>query len=305
MLIPYQVDVPMSRRPIANYVIIGVTVVFFFLCSRGVVSKETADSMVLGASTRGWLGHLLLHGGLWHLFGNMVFLWVFGNAICARIGNLCYLPLYLALGLAAAATHMHFDGALAVGASGAINGIVGVFLVWYPLNSVSCFYWIFFRPGTFSISSIWVILLWLGFDVLGAMLTPGRIAYHAHLGGFLAGAVVGVVLLLTRWIETDHGEKSLLVLLHLAKDPERLRRSSYQMPAPASGAYHAPATGRGDSSATDGRIPAGPASPAGSGIRFQCQCGRDLMASRIHAGMETRCPYCNTRIRIPGGDDAL
>ena len=307
MLIPYKVDVPMSRRPIANYLIIVVTVVFFFLCTRGVVSKEAANSMVLGASTRGWLGHLLLHDGLWHLLGNMLFLWVFGNAVCAKIGNVPYLALYLALGLAAAATHMHFDGDPAVGASGAINGIIGVFLIWYPVNTVSCFYYVLYFLRTFTVRAFWMILLWLAFDIFGAVFSTGRIAYHAHLGGFFAGAAIGVTLLLARWIEMGYWEKSLLVVLHLTRDPERLRRPSYQMPAPASGAQDAlgapRAAGWGGPPARDGHIAAGPASPAGSGIRFQCRCGRDLMASRYHAGRQTRCPYCNTPIRIPDGED--
>jgi membrane associated rhomboid family serine protease len=297
MLIPYKVDVPMSRRPIANYVIVGVTVAFFFLCARGVVSKGTIEAMTLGKSGWGWLGHLLLHGDLWHLAGNMIFLWVFGNAICAKIGNLYYLQLYLALGLAAAAGHMLFDGNPAVGASGAINGIVGVFLIWYPLNSISCFYWIFFRPGTFSVSSFWLILFWLAFDILGAMGGAGRIAYYAHLGGFVAGAGIGAALLLLGWVRMNYGEKSLLVVLGLAEELERPRRRyAYDTPAPAAGAAW------GGRPPTDEQISAEPAPPAESAIKIQCRCGRSLMASRIHAGSQTRCPYCNTLLTIPGED---
>lgn len=298
MLIPYRADVPVSRWPVANWLLIAVTIIIFFLYVFDGISEETVNSMVLGQSAWGWPGHLLLHGGIFHLFGNMIFLWVFGNAICAKVGNVYYLPLYLALGLVAAATHMAFDGGLAVGASGAINGIVGMFLVWYPLNAVSCvylfFFFVFVRGGAFALSSFWIILMWLAFDILGALMRTGGTAYYAHLGGFFAGAGVGLAFLLLGWVKMDQGERSILMALGLVPDPDRGpprfgRKSPPAERAPAEAGLARPAD---RPSAADRAAP---------DIRFQCLCGRHLKAARAHAGRHTRCPYCNAPIRIPGG----
>ena len=141
----------------------------------------------------GMLGHVFLHGGFFHLLGNMMFLWVFGNAVSETLGSLKYLLLFLALGVLAGAVHLLLDGNRAIGASGAINGIVGFYLILFPINRVTCGYWIFIRPGTFQISGYWLVFIWFVLDLFGAILRPdGQIAYWAHLGGLFAGLVLGV-----------------------------------------------------------------------------------------------------------------
>src|SRR5262245_52643120 len=122
MFIPYHVDVPMERMPIANWVIIGVTTIAFF-----VFAADTADPVFLESSSVRWGLHLLMHGDFVHLFGNMLFLFLFGNAICAKAGNVLFPVLYLLLGWIAIAVHILVDGRPAIGASGAINGIVGMY----------------------------------------------------------------------------------------------------------------------------------------------------------------------------------
>ncbi len=161
----------------------------------------------------GMFGHMFLHAGLLHLFGNMIFLWTFGNAVCAKIGNWIYIPLFLALGLAAAVIHNLFDASPAVGASGAINGIVGMYLMFYPNNNVTCAYWFFFRIGTFYLSSIWIILLFMGFDAWGALRGGAGVAYWAHIGGLVTGAGLAAAGLLTGAIEMRKSEDSLLKLM--------------------------------------------------------------------------------------------
>ena len=213
MLIPYQVDVPMSRWPIMNFALIGgITVVSLLTFIAG--DTETVNRMVLhGWAPTGLFGHMLLHVGLMHLIGNMLFLWVFGNAVCAKITNIAYLPLFVALGLFAAATHNVLDGGAAVGASGAINGIVGMYLVFYPLNNVSCV-WIFGLYGnTFSISGMWLILLWLLFDIWGATTGEAGVAYWAHLGGIAAGAGLASVMLAMGWTRMTTSERSIYDVL--------------------------------------------------------------------------------------------
>jgi membrane associated rhomboid family serine protease len=171
---------------------------------------------------------VLVHSSLLHLLGNMLFLWVFGNAVCAKVGNLAYPFIYFGLGLAAGPTAHLIDPRPAVGASGAINGIVGMFVVWYLLNDVSCWYayWILAGGdvGSFSVSSFWLILLWLAFDVCGLIWGGSEIAYLGHLAGFAAGFVLAVGLLLLRLVEMDRGERSLLDVLRGEPRPRKKKR---------------------------------------------------------------------------------
>jgi membrane associated rhomboid family serine protease len=210
MLMPYRLDVSFTRIPFANYALIVVTSLMFFFVSFGVIEEQDALSMVL----RDWdlgqmLGCLFLHGGLFHLVGNMIFLWVFGNAVCATVGNGVFPVLYFFLGIAASASHLIFSGQPAIGASGAINGIVGMALVLYPANQLHCWYGfsfplmgIFWKSGKFSVRAYWMILAWSFFDILGIVLGSGGVGYWAHVGGFVNGMVIAYGLLIFKVVET-------------------------------------------------------------------------------------------------------
>ena len=213
MIIPYQVDVPMSRWSISNFVLIGVISIHSLSVLFGAEIIPIGAMILDGWSLTGILGHVFLHGGLIHLIGNMIFLWVFGNAVCAKIGNTTYPLLFFILGLVAVTSHNLIDGNPAIGASGAINGVVGMYLIYYPRNKISCFYFVFFRGGSFSVSSFWMILLWLAFDIWGASTGGGTVAYWAHLGGFVAGASIGACTLALAWVEMTSTERSLFDIL--------------------------------------------------------------------------------------------
>jgi len=226
LLLPYRVDVPMHRWPIANFVIIGLSAAVYFY-QRSLPTYEEIE-FITGWATDGWglkglFGSMWVHVGFWHLFGNMVFLWVFGNAVCAKMGNVVYALVYVGLGLAATAAHLVFDGAPAVGASGAINGVVGAYLVFYPRNDVSCLLLLLPWVRTFSVSSIWIILLFLGFDVLGAYLGWGGTAYAAHLGGFAAGFALAALGLIFRLFQMERDEQSIFTLFSGPHVPQRHR----------------------------------------------------------------------------------
>ncbi|MCI0356560.1 MAG: rhomboid family intramembrane serine protease [Acidobacteria bacterium] len=223
MIIPYHVDVPMARVPFANFGLIAITCLCFLLFTISgydLTEKDVADPWLVGG------GHMLLHGNLVHLLGNMIFLWVFGNAVCAKVGNFVYPVVYFGLGFVAMAVHLAIDGRPGIGASGAINGIVGMFVVWYALNEISCFCFFFYYTGTFSLSSFWMILMWFLFDIWGALRGPGPVAYFAHLGGFAAGVLLACLLLATGLVRMAPGERSLLAILTNRDDnpPEKRRR---------------------------------------------------------------------------------
>lgn len=208
MIFPYRIDTLFKHYPIANWVIMALTVLVFGLLAGDGLSEEMIEAMVLdGWGAAGLLGHVLLHAGFMHLVGNMVFLWVFGNAVCGNTSNAAYPFIYVGLGLAAAGTHLVLDGEPAVGASGAINGVVGMALAMYPLNRVSVFWLLFFRVGTFQMPLWGLAVIWLLFDLYGAVMNSAGVAYWAHLGGFFVGLTAGYVALRVGWVkltEIDH-----------------------------------------------------------------------------------------------------
>lgn len=211
MLFPYRIDTLFKHYPYANWAIMAVTVLCFGLLSGGVFSDDLVDAMVLdGWNPVGLVGHALLHAGFLHLIGNMVFLWVFGNAVCGNTSNTVYPFAYVAFALAAAATHLVFDGGPAVGASGAINGVVGMALAMYPLNRVSVFWLFWFKVGTFEMPLWGLAVVWLVFDIFGAVGGAGLVAYWAHLGGFFAGLAAGYLSLRKGWVTlTKYDHRSL------------------------------------------------------------------------------------------------
>jgi len=204
----------MRRLPWMNGVLISITVLFYPLCGEADAFTPLGKTLILGHGPLGWIGHLLVHADLMHLVGNMLFLWVFGNAVCAKVGNGVYPLVYFGLGVLAGGVSYAIDPRPAVGASGAINGIVGMFVVWYLMNDLSCWYGYWFfgvaDVGEFALSSYWMVLLWLIFDIWGLFWGTGNVGYLAHVVGFLGGLGLGVLLLQSGIVEMEKGERSLL-----------------------------------------------------------------------------------------------
>jgi membrane associated rhomboid family serine protease len=141
------------------------------------------------------LTSMFMHGGLAHLGGNMLYLWVFGDNIENRLGHLRYLFFYLLVGIIASLTHVFAETFLgrnllvpSLGASGAISGILGAYVLLFPGRKIHVFFGIFFM----TVPALIVLGLWILFQVLNGMGTlggqeAGSIAYAAHIGGFIAG----------------------------------------------------------------------------------------------------------------------
>jgi membrane associated rhomboid family serine protease len=218
LFVPYEIETLVQVRPWANWLLIGVISAVSLFAFGGEISDETLESMVLyDWNPTGIFGHVLLHGGLMHLIGNMIFLWVFGNALCTNTNNFVYLAIFIFCTFVAASTHLLVDNEVeygAIGASGAINGITGFILAMYPLNRVHCFYLFFIRGGLFEIPAWVIILLWLAFDIFGAFTGVGSVAYWAHIGGLGAGVIGGLICLQFNWIQvTEYDNRNLLEIL--------------------------------------------------------------------------------------------
>ena len=227
-MIPLSDELPTVRTPWMTYTLLAaMLVVWIFVqgagfdqqalaasvCNLGMVPGELTHMAKLGTAVplgRGMacvvdndpinkltpLISMFLHGGWGHLLGNCLFFWVFGNNIEDSLGSFRFLVFYLLCGLAAAAAHIIAQPASplpTVGASGAISGILGAYLVLYPRVRVRMLFIFFVVP-----IRAWLVLIWWFFWQLVAALPEltngadlsGGVAVWAHVGGFLTGIVL-------------------------------------------------------------------------------------------------------------------
>lgn len=139
---------------------------------------------------------MFLHGGLFHLLGNMLYLWIFGNNIEDVLGRFRFLIFYLLCGIFAAAVHIILNPNSTmpmVGASGAIAGVLGAYLITFPRARVLVLVFIIFFITTARIPAFWVLGFWFVMQLLYVSSDVGagaNIAYTAHIGGFLIGMLL-------------------------------------------------------------------------------------------------------------------
>jgi membrane associated rhomboid family serine protease len=235
-----------STTPIVNYVLIAVNVlVFVFLQGLGSNDKFTyAFSTVPGEILTGrdivtrpvsiehftgqtiempglqptpvsvyltLITSMFMHGGIAHIFGNMLFLFIFGDNIEDRLGHLRYLIFYLVCGILAGLAHVFATALFAteastllvpsLGASGAISGVLGGYILLFPTNRVTILLsWFVTQVPAFIAIGLWFVFqLISGLGVLGSGSQAGGVAYAAHIGGFLAGLVLIKIFELGKW----------------------------------------------------------------------------------------------------------
>ncbi|HEX3165453.1 MAG TPA: rhomboid family intramembrane serine protease [Chitinophagaceae bacterium] len=199
--------------PLINYLLIAINVlVFVFLQGMGGNEKFTyAFSTVPAEILTGrdisagvleptpipvyftLITSMFMHGGWAHLLGNMLFLWVFGDNIENRIGHIRYLIFYLVCGIIASLSHVFVSGSdsliPSLGASGAISGVLGGYLLLFPSRRVR----VIMGRGITTVPAFLALGIWIVFQVisqmgvLGGDQGGGGVAYAAHIGGFVAG----------------------------------------------------------------------------------------------------------------------
>lgn len=230
-MIPLRDDVPASRPPVVTWAMVAACTFVFLLQladpegelvnSFGMVPRRVIhpDDPVLlfGRTMRHGLGYgavgpaavpdwltpltcTFLHGGWLHFLGNMLFLWIFGDNVEDRLGRLGFLAFYLACGVAASATHLLTDPGSTVptiGASGAIAGVMGAYMLLYPHARVQMLVvWGFF-VDTVVLPAPFFLAYWFLLQLVGGAVQRsggGGIAFAAHIGGFVVGGVVAALL---------------------------------------------------------------------------------------------------------------
>ncbi|MGD1870961.1 MAG: rhomboid family intramembrane serine protease [Neomegalonema sp.] len=198
---------PSQRTPFVTYALIALNVLSFvsyaalFNDERALRAFFEEWAMIPAAVSGGEMQHTLvtsmfLHGGLMHLGGNMLFLWIFGDNLEDALGHLGFLIFYLATGLVASAAHISADaGSIVptVGASGAISGVMGGYLLLYPKAKVDVFVFLGYYVRMIVMRSWAVLGIWFALQLVGGFSTlggQGGVAYWAHAGGFIAGLAV-------------------------------------------------------------------------------------------------------------------
>lgn len=213
-MIPLRDNIPSRRTPVLTIGLIAVNILVYvnqmmlppqevvqFIRLYGLIPLEisSGDRLIpqpvpLYATL---LTSMFVHGGLFHLGGNMLYLWIFGDNIEDRMGRLKFLIFYLLSGLGAAATQIWADPASKipmVGASGAISGVLGAYLFLFPHARVLTLIPLGLFSRVVEIPAVVVLGLWIVVQVLNGVMTLGAqvggVAWLAHVGGFVAGLVM-------------------------------------------------------------------------------------------------------------------
>jgi len=199
-----------------------------------------------GLRTHAWITHMFLHAGPAHLLGNMAFLILFGMNVERRLGPVAMLGLYFASGFAALAVFVGFNPAFKgplVGASGAISGVVGMYLILFRKRVVEVLWFAVFVGGIVKLPALVVASFWIGLEVLQAVLlnTAVTVAHWAHVGGFAGGFLLTPLLL-----KVHRGHPELYAPPGDAtREPDRFEEKAYIpefSPPPAAAGFRLVAT---------------------------------------------------------------
>jgi membrane associated rhomboid family serine protease len=211
-MLPLRDNLPTRSVAGVNYFLIAANVVVFGLEAAGVIPVSPDGTSIPGALVPAalvahpWpnlptlITHMFLHGGLEHIAGNMLFLWIFGDNVEDALGSFRYLLFYLTCGILAALAQVALSPHSTVpmiGASGAISGVLGAYLLLYPRSPIMVvnpipLMWLFW--GLFMWLPAWfVIIEWFALQLWNATRPSqqaGGVAFAAHVGGFVAGLIL-------------------------------------------------------------------------------------------------------------------
>jgi len=217
MILPIRTNIWPRRTPYANYALIAINVIFFLITYSPVYNPYTRElvrifhpwvnQFQLYPRNPQWfqfITYAFLHGGWLHIFGNMFFLYLFGNNVSDKLGTVRYLIFYFlgavlsALGHIAiySLTHPALSNNPLVGASGAIAAVTGAYLVLFPQTLITVLYW-FFIIGTFEVPAIYFIAFKMIIIDNVIDRATHNVAYDAHLVGYAFGITAMLLMLLT------------------------------------------------------------------------------------------------------------
>ncbi len=213
MILPIRTSIRPRRTPYANYALIAVNVFIFlvtfwphrdpFTGSVEILRPWAQQFQLIPNQPHLWqfVSYAFLHAGFLHLIGNMFFLYLFGNNVNDKLGNIGYICFYLAGAVFSGVGHMvlHLSSDIpTLGASGAVAAVTGAYLVLFPQTLITVLYWLFFI-GTVEVPALYFIIfkLIVWDNLVEPKFSPASIAYSAHLAGYAFGvaAVLGLLVI--------------------------------------------------------------------------------------------------------------
>lgn len=194
---PYRDENPPYNYPYLTIILIACNAFIFLLTFRPSVLNWAANNYGFSASVAiqkpyVLVSSLFLHANLIHLLLNMWFLWLFGDNIEDQFGKVKFLVLYFTAGITGNITHAFFTLFMSdipvIGASGAVAGVMGAYLIRFPHSRIRCVFILIIIPLFFKLRALWVLGLWIVIEFLNAFLSSGgNVAHWAHIGGFMFG----------------------------------------------------------------------------------------------------------------------
>jgi membrane associated rhomboid family serine protease len=281
------------------------------VATKQVEKKQAVTGPMARFALNGWgiglFTYIWLHGGVLkgtvRLIGNLIFLWPFGNAVCSKLGNKLYLLVYLGFGLLAGVTHLLLGVGPAIGACGVISGIVGIYIVLFPEDTISCFF-LLPHPMAVSISGYWVVALWFVFDLLEAGLGGPGTTYCAHILCVGAGFGLAVLMLKKKWLVMESDEKSLLQMLSRKEKEEEKGKEEGEKKGEKEekkdlGAVEKQLKTADREKAEPKKTVPEAEKPEDDFVRFRCECGHKIKVHKRDAGKTGRCPKCLRWVEAP------
>jgi membrane associated rhomboid family serine protease len=211
MLIPYSTDAPVYFWPFATVGLIAANILIFCGVVGGVLGDVEGWILWYGDGLHAdqWFRSIFMHGGIEHLIGNMLFLWVFGLVVEGKLGWWKFLCCYLAIGATQSMIEqMVMLGAEpqpgSVGASAAIFGLIAMAAVWAPMNEVTFFWMFYIRAGTVDVSIAVLAVTYACFEIVMLVIFGSAAGSSLlHLGGFALGLPLAIVLLKKRVVDCE------------------------------------------------------------------------------------------------------
>ena len=207
MFFPISDENPSKNKPLITYILIGLCIFFFGLqylsqmnieifLNYGFIPNNFFNSNFSLESYFPVFSSMFLHGSLAHIAGNMLYLWIFGDNVEDSMGRIRFIIFYLSCGVIAALAQGFVDPSSnipMVGASGAIAGVLGAYLLLYPRANVKCLFFIIIIIQMVRIPAFIVLSFWIFgqfFSAPFSLESEGGTAYFAHIGGFIAGMIL-------------------------------------------------------------------------------------------------------------------
>ncbi len=212
-MIPIRDGIPTRRPPVVNYLLIIANILVFaamwmagsaqdsLVYEFAMIPANFTDGSITVKDVLDIFTSMFMHAGIAHIAGNMLYLWIFGDNVEDTMGHFKYLIFYLVGGLVASLTHLATNPGSqipTVGASGAIAAVLGAYLVLYPRSHIATFIPIGFFLRLAMLPASIVLVLWFVMQLFSGFLSlggpdVGGTAFWAHIGGFIAGVLMGLM----------------------------------------------------------------------------------------------------------------